>query len=392
MGDLGDRGRKARGEGGGLLRKIGTAHRLPDPVKCLLISGITLPFLLGWVARFHSISADPTVSSYVSRDFLPIMLTFQWVQSLGHIAIILASLTLIRMGRERALWLVHAEIQWWFGCFAFSLYALGPFTSPFAMLVLILPIAGLLFLPPRAMVYGLVMLGLYSITMIGLERLELIPYAPFLEHPPLEGGRPVTAWVVSVGAPAFFAAILVLFLYAWVVIQWRRREAELEELIGTDPLTGIANRRVFFARLAEELARADRHARSLTLLMVDIDHFKDVNDTHGHPVGDAILRGVAETLEGTLRTADLVSRYGGEEFALILPETSSDEAGVAAERIQDAVRAYVFEGGAEPIGVTTSLGVATRKPTESLHQLVSRADQALYVAKNGGRNRVEFSA
>ena len=245
----------------GWLARLATINRLPDPTKCLLVSGLSMPFMLGWVVRLGTIQANPDSAPYVSRAFLPTMLAYEWVQLLGHVFIMAAALYLRARGRVRVRWLVHFEIQWWLACFAFSFYALGPFTSPFGVLLLVLPVAGSVIFPARPMVYGFVALGVYSALMIGLERAGVIPYAPFLERPPFEDGRLVNSWIVALGFPAIFAAMFVLAAHSWIVAQWRQRERELEVLIGTDPLTGVANRRVFFERRHAVVLVGERQAQ-----------------------------------------------------------------------------------------------------------------------------------
>ena len=376
----------------GWLARLATINRLPDPTKCLLVSGLSMPFMLGWVVRLGTIQANPDSAPYVSRAFLPTMLAYEWAQLLGHVFIMAAALYLRARGRVRVRWLVHFEIQWWLACFAFSFYALGPFTSPFGVLLLVLPVAGSVIFPARPMVYGFVALGVYSALMIGLERAGVIPYAPFLERPPFEDGRLVNSWIVALGFPAIFAAMFVLAAHSWIVAQWRQRERELEVLIGTDPLTGVANRRVFFERLEAELARSRRHGTPLSLLMVDVDHFKTINDRHGHQVGDVVLADIARGLREALRTADVVARYGGEEFAIILPESGTDEATRAAERVRAAMVALRFPSAAEPVRVTVSVGVACMQTGEASDELVYRADAALLEAKRSGRDRVTLAS
>lgn len=170
-----------------------------------------------------------------------------------------------------------------------------------------------------------------------------------------------------------------------------RRRAELaEELASRDGLTGLYNYRTFYALLREEAARAQRFNRPLSLLMVDIDHFKDVNDTHGHQAGDAILKRLGEFLLQQVRAVDRVCRYGGEEFAVIMPEAPSGVAMRIAERLCAQVAQQPFEiGGGRETGITVSIGVATCPEHEyAVDALVKAADVALYAAKQAGRNRV----
>jgi diguanylate cyclase (GGDEF)-like protein len=163
---------------------------------------------------------------------------------------------------------------------------------------------------------------------------------------------------------------------------------QAERLATTDGLTGLLNHRTFQARLDEHLARAERYGKTLSLLLCDIDHFKSVNDTYGHPAGDEVLRGVARTLGREARQTDLVARYGGEEFALVMPETDAAGALVIAERIRERVERMAFETGRGPLRVTLSLGVATF-PADGAGRgaIVERADACLYQAKRAGRNR-----
>jgi two-component system, cell cycle response regulator len=164
----------------------------------------------------------------------------------------------------------------------------------------------------------------------------------------------------------------------------------------TDPLTGWSNRRYLEARLREEVARCRRERLPLACLMIDVDHFKTVNDRHGHLAGDEVLRGLARRLGTEVRGSDVAARYGGEEFVILLPGTDMLAASSLAERIRAIVAARPFEigGGPEPLGVTVSIGVA-ESPPEALAdcdggsmELLARADAALYEAKARGRNMV----
>ena len=171
----------------------------------------------------------------------------------------------------------------------------------------------------------------------------------------------------------------------------------LRKLTITDPLTGLLNRRYFQERLEEEVARSLRHDRSLSLLMLDVDGFKSFNDTYGHPAGDEALRLVGEALLRIVRHMDVVARFGGDEFVVILPETDGNAAMLIAERIREEVAAALTGSRSARLSaaaaVTVSAGIASYEgPGESGEQLLERADQALYKAKAGGRNRVEVSS
>ena len=170
----------------------------------------------------------------------------------------------------------------------------------------------------------------------------------------------------------------------------------------TDALTGWHNRRYLQNRLREELARCRRESAALTCLMIDVDHFKRINDRHGHLAGDDVLRQVAHRVEGQVRDSDVAARYGGEEFVILLPGTGRDAGGVLAERIRRAVAEETFAitgNPGEPLPVTVSIGVAEHRSAaedEDLkvagEQLIALADLALYEAKAGGRNIVAHAA
>lgn len=169
----------------------------------------------------------------------------------------------------------------------------------------------------------------------------------------------------------------------------KNNEATIRELMQTDPLTGVGNRRRLDETLAAEVERSQRHERLLCLLMVDVDHFKDVNDHHGHAMGDEVLKRLAMLLRECCRQSDLVARFGGEEFVVLLPDTSLESAVACAERIRQQLESQPLVG---QVGrVTASFGVAMRAVDEDGGALLRRADQALYRSKKEGRNRVTQS-
>lgn len=158
-----------------------------------------------------------------------------------------------------------------------------------------------------------------------------------------------------------------------------------------DSLTRVYNRRVFDDRLRSEFSYATRHDRSLVLLMIDVDHFKAVNDTYGHQAGDSVLQSVASQIGSTLRTEDVCARYGGEEFAVLVRDTSPADAMIIAERVRALVAASHVEWGGRRVHTTVSVGMACSLGMDAsadASALLSKADEALYDAKLGGRNRV----
>lgn len=166
---------------------------------------------------------------------------------------------------------------------------------------------------------------------------------------------------------------------------------KLEELSRTDDLTKLSNRRYFFESVEVELSRCERHDRGFVLMMLDLDHFKNLNDTHGHQCGDEVLRCVAKVVRETLRPMDLVGRYGGEEFAIGLVESDIKTAVNIADRLRQRISETPVKYGDIAVTVSASIGVAALGKDEELENLVRRADAALYDAKAQGRNRVALA-
>lgn len=169
----------------------------------------------------------------------------------------------------------------------------------------------------------------------------------------------------------------------------RERTEELERLAQTDALTGMLNRGALMTQLTLEIERTKRYEHAVSLLMIDLDHFKAVNDSYGHPAGDSVLTELASILNNTCRTSDQIGRYGGEEFLIILPETSIEEATELAERIRVAVMNHPFcRSLLLHLDITCSIGVAKLEPEQSEAELLQLVDEMLYKAKNSGRNCV----
>ena len=175
--------------------------------------------------------------------------------------------------------------------------------------------------------------------------------------------------------------------------EWQEKATLFQLMSITDPLTGLPNRRYLEERLTEEVNRSKRYEQPLSFLMIDIDDFKIYNDLNGHQAGDLALQMTAQGLKGTLRSADVASRYGGEEFSVLLPQTSLQEAGVIAERMRERIEQTEFPyAKSQPLrAVTISIGVSTFSATvDTAEQIIWAADRALYEAKNKGKNKISF--
>ncbi len=171
-------------------------------------------------------------------------------------------------------------------------------------------------------------------------------------------------------------------------LRTKRLQDMLIEYARIDPLTELWNRRALMDRLGQEWAQIQRNGGSIACIMADIDHFKRVNDTYGHRIGDEVLRRVAKVLAGHCRQSDLPVRYGGEEFAVLLPDGDAESAAGLAERCRKEIEDTHVKVGEEDVSVTVSFGVADNDGLPSAEALIESADVALYQAKNAGRNRV----
>jgi diguanylate cyclase (GGDEF)-like protein len=208
-------------------------------------------------------------------------------------------------------------------------------------------------------------------------------------------GRPELLILPKITNVVAGCVVLSLLLFHWLplaVRDWKRSEQrtrDLQTLAAIDPLTGLYNRRQFESLARAELGRSQRYMRPCSFLMIDIDHFKRVNDTFGHEMGDWVLKTVATVLATARREADVVARFGGEEFVIMLPETTPAAAATVAERIRSLVSAHSMTIGDTTLNVTISAGVGeVTASSASIEAVLRDADRALYEAKQTGRNRV----
>jgi len=225
---------------------------------------------------------------------------------------------------------------------------------------------------------------------------------------------PQEAWAITelIRLPLAFEENLLGILWAWgnnitkadlpilsilakqvgTSLERARLFQEVQSLAFTDPLTGLQNRRSLFELGKIEFARSHRTKRPFCCLMVDVDHFKQINDKYGHPIGDQVLRELAQCSQRSVREVDLIGRYGGEEFVIFLPETDSATAMLVAERLRASIAAVPIKVSDQELHITVSIGVSGKdENTLELETLIARADQAMYVAKYKGRNQVAIS-
>jgi len=260
----------------------------------------------------------------------------------------------------------------------------------------------------RASCAGVLCFGLFTsdlITPVELNESQLYPLAILLLYRVrapallwsffvLAGMLTVAGYVIEPTGSVWDGVTNRIFslLVIGVTVLGMGKMADYEHLLFirsvTDPLTGLLNRRHFNELSLKELTRSRRHGFRFAVLMLDIDHFKRINDIYGHPVGDAVIKALAEVCNKALRPHDILARYGGEEFILTLPHTDEDGARTVAERIRQAAETAEVASASGPVRFTVSIGVTVYTRNVSLDEIVARTDQALYQAKQEGRNRV----
>jgi diguanylate cyclase (GGDEF)-like protein len=371
---------------------------LPDDTRNVGVRGLIacvasfIAFFGFWIVHAMA-QADPAMGAFYSPTFLP------WVQRVleaGMAAAFVLALVGWRIRRtgEEPAWFTSAITVTMSLAYTTLGVAYGFLTTPMGFVIMGVLAFGLIFFDRRSVLAGMIVAGALYLAGEVLLLLDVLPYAPLLARSPFEGAGTDLAWWWDIHLRViFFVAFFAFFaLLLFQVEQLQEQRRALHELAVTDPLTKVANRRRFGERLDEEVQRRSRSGRPFCVLLCDADHFKKVNDTWGHDVGDAVLVHLASVLSAGVReNIDVVGRMGGEEFAVLLPETSLVEALDVAERIGAAMRGHAFAAGNARFRVTISIGLV-----ESLEgsgeDALRLADGNLYRAKADGRDRVVGSA
>jgi diguanylate cyclase (GGDEF)-like protein len=307
----------------------------------------------------------------------------------GALLLILLGLFL-RRRRPDALWFQHLAVQYYAIVLPLLGYSIGLNAISTGIVLIGAPIFGFIVMDRRViwLATGTAVALVLSLSIATAE--GLLPYAPALQ-PATSAAvmRFQTYGVLGFAAPHF---IFILLLADQTLHSWRAREDTIRALSRTDMLTGIANRRAIMELLDKEVARTQRHGPPFALVILDLDHFKRINDTWGHPTGDKVLQQTAAVLGGCIRQCDVVGRYGGEEFMILLPETTLEGARITIERCRARLAdTLITTGSGETIRVSASFGLVSNEANFSLaaDALIKLADEALYRAKHGGRNRIE---
>lgn len=301
---------------------------------------------------------------------------------------------LVNRRNPNASWYQYLGQFYYAVSFVFFGYLVGTLSMPVGIVLVSGPLIGMIFFELRYIVPACIISVAGLVALTYASAFDLLPYAPVMP-----AGRPDFTQVSSVWLFSFYVFVLPYMITAIYVADmtfghWRERGIRARELSRTDALTGIPNRRSILDILEKEIARTWRHGPPLAVALLDLDHFKKINDTWGHPVGDAVLQHATRLLQGTLRQCDTIGRFGGEEFMLVLPDTSAEGAQTMVERCREILEKNPMPQNDGPaISATASFGLTSNAHcmTLSSEQLIRAADDALYDAKRSGRNRVSVT-
>ena len=342
-----------------------------------LLAGV----LGGW--PYLSENADPWLRNVVAR--VSAWLAMPWL------AMALYGFSLRRRpSRVGSIALVYLTCQLYALTIAGYAYLSGPFSSPPWIAFLGGATVGFILFDRRPTLAGIATYaGVVGAVAIAVQ-LRWIPDAAHLSG----ADRTDAAGSWRLGILSVLFSTLTLGLVASLVSHWRERERRIEALAKTDPLTELYNRRFFMELFERELDKARRYNQPLSCVMVDLDHFKRINDRHGHLAGDQVLLSAARAMKAGVRTTDLLARYGGEEFVIVLPLTDAAGAQELAERCRRLVHDSPVMHDKATISVTASMGVATfpHEGVQTVDDLLSLADEALYRAKEAGRDRIAVAS
>lgn len=325
------------------------------------------------------------VNVYLTIEVMKIEIAFM---IMGAITLFLG--LYLRKKNPHGLFFQHLTLHFFSLTLVAMSYTIGTASFCAGLVLLGAPVFGFILLDRKA-VWGatitalIVLLGLSYATAYGF-----IPYAPVMV--PAIDHASILFWMNSV---FFFAApffILIIVMADQMLMWWREREDKIRHMSRTDALTGIHNRMSILSILDREIARAERTKASLSMVILDLDHFKKVNDVWGHPTGDLVLKTAAKVLKHNIREIDALGRYGGEEFVIVLPGADPLEAQKIIERCRVKLsEAEIRSDNQSLIKVTASFGlVSVNGHTIESHTLIKTADEALYLAKHSGRNRIEI--
>lgn len=347
---------------------------------------------LFWNVGFEIAVRIPGTAVYLNEDFTGTYRLWTWGFFLGFALIALMSLWLDDGKEETGNFPAHLLFQFFAIASTGAAYLLGMQTTALWQIsFLAAGMAGILLFDLSVVVAGLSSFALLVISGIVVEQVAFLPAAPLFAKLPTTDGPLATWWQVGQAATSMLMIGSTIGVCGLLILRSRQQEKLLRKLSNTDDLTRVPNRRHFLDRLESEFDRSRRHGNTLSFVMIDLDFFKAINDEYGHLVGDRVLATIAGVIKSCLRGSDLLGRYGGEEFALMLPETSLEGAIKVAERCRALIEdTQIVVGGTVFFTVTASMGIvcSDNQDVRVLDDMIRLSDEALYQAKAAGRNRI----
>ena len=365
-------------------------HQQRDVTGCLVMAALPLPLFLLFLVMPWVAQTDPAWQGIYNQDLLPFTQIMLALVLACQLAVAVLSWGQRHDGGDLPQLSLFTVVAVFAGVITLSL-GYGYKDSPLMLLCLgMLILVRALFKPA---VYKAVFVGMAALFVCSEIAFwtDAFPYAPLLQTPIFVGDQLTPWWAFWLRVVYCMIAIPMVALFFLFAHIMEREKQMLEQLVRTDSLTGLANRREFMQRFQVELHRHARKQKPLCLLLIDVDHFKRVNDTHGHPAGDRVLEHLGSVLRDTLRrNVDIAARFGGEEFVVLLPETELPQAKTVAEHLARQFEAEEFPSLQTRFNVTLSAGLVQIQGTDP-DTALRVADENLYVAKQAGRNRVVAS-
>lgn len=382
-----------------MLRSLNGLRRLLEsvPLWSPVDKGF-VPLLLLFPIQFQILMwqlftlVNPDCARYVDISIVRHDVSIILLESLGAILLVVLGFRLRTVNAQTSLF-QHLAVQYYALTLSYFGYEVGSQSYVYGVMMVSAPLVGLILMDRLAVYLGLLS-GLMVLVACSLaSAAHRLPYAPVVAS---NGGTTANLfWLISDFYFVWPHLLVAIVGTDRLLVAWRQREAEVRLLSLTDPLTGISNRRHVVERLDAEVARARRQDTPLTVVMIDLDNFKKINDRWGHAVGDRVLQDAAVLLQRTIRQQDALGRYGGEEFLLLLADTPIEGAVRLVERCREQLQTILVRVDDQglPVRVSGSFGVActTEVADFTSDLLLNLADAALYRAKAHGRNRVELA-
>ncbi|MFN3714413.1 MAG: GGDEF domain-containing protein [Alcanivoracaceae bacterium] len=372
-----------------LAQRIGQQLNTSEVRRSAMVCWIVLPvfvLLAAWALVSHRFAADQDVLNHAMM--LPLA-GYAFASVLFWLALGGYGLYLDQQGRDSHLYTLVT--LWAYGFSSVSAcYLIGTLNVVTGLVMMGAPMLGLILFTMRQ-VLTVFIVGLLSMLALSLlSALGHIPYAPILSPAQAANAHHSLYWAICLMVAGGGYVIYQTMIMSAMVNAWRSREHDVRELSRTDALTGVSNRRHILENLDNILISQRSQDLPVSVLMVDIDHFKRINDDHGHLAGDQALVATATALRECLRQGDMIGRYGGEEFLIILPGARRTNAEEIAERCRRAISTLVINAKGVGLPLTASVGLACRNRGEirDSDHIIHLADEAMYEAKKAGRNRV----